>query len=133
MSSHGPALTLDEELAKLEETARMASMAITNARTVREAIAAAEVDVPHHLITVARTRVPTLGRLRRVRDLRIEDIVREQLAALQAERSDLVAIREFDRVKASDWSALRTENPDLYSKSLHEANLIIQRKSKAKK
>ena len=133
MSSHDQPQTLDEELAKLEEVCRAAGMAITNARTVREAIAAAEVEVPHHLKSVARARVPTLGRLTRVRDLRIEDIVKEQLAALQNERNDIVASRELDRLKASDWSVLRTENPDLYSKALLESRLLMDRKAKMKR
>jgi hypothetical protein len=122
--------SLEEDLAKLEETCRTASQAITNARSVREAIEAAEVEVPHHLQAIARGRVPSLGRLARVRDLRVEDIVKDQLASLQIERSDFVAIRELDRWKATDWNFLRSGYPDLYGKALREANLIIARKRK---
>lgn len=129
MSATDPPPALDEELAKLEETARAAALAIANARNVREAMSAAEVEVPHHLKAVARVRVPALGRLVRVRDLRIEDIVKDQLAALRLERSEMTASRELDRLKASDWSVLRSENPDLYSKTLHAAKLIMDRKS----
>ena len=133
MSSPDKPLTLDEELAQLEETCRAAGMAISNARSVREALEAAEVEVPHHLLALARARVPTLGRLARVRALRVEDIVRNQLSSLQIEHSDFVATRELDRLKAADWSLLRSGYPDLYAKSLREANLIIERKRKSKR
>ncbi len=133
MSSPDKPLTLDEELAQLEETCRAAGMAISNARSVREALEAAEVEVPHHLLALARARVPTLGRLARVRDLRVEDIVKHQLSSLQIEHSDFVATRELDRLKAADWSLLRSGYPDLYAKSLREANLIIERKRKSKR
>jgi len=131
-SSHAPG-SLEAELAQLEAAGRNASIAIANARNVREAIAAAEVEVPHHLIAISRVKVPTIGRLKRVRDLRIEDIVKDQLAGLQNERSDLVCSRELDRLKASDWSALRTENPDLYSKAIYQGNMILERLRKTKR
>ena len=126
-------LTLEEELAKLEEDCRKVTLAISNARTVRETVEAAEIEVPHHLIALARTKVPSLGRLVRTRDLRVEDIVRDQLASLRAEYSEIVATREFDRIKASDWHVLRSYYPDLYAKSFREANLILDRKRKTKR
>ena len=133
MSSPENPLTLDDELAKLEETCRAAGQAISSARSVREAIEAADVEVPHHLLAIARSRVPTLGRLARTRDLRVEDIVRDQLSSLQIEHSDFVASRELDRLKAADWSLLRSGYPDLFAKALREANLIIERKRKSKR
>lgn len=133
MSAHDKPLTLDEELVALEGTCRTAGMAISNARSIREAIEAAEVEVPHHLLAIARSRVPTLGRLARVRDLRIEDIVKNQLSSLQIEHSDFVASRELDRLKAADWSLLRSGYPDLYAKTVREANLIIERKRKSRR
>ena len=126
-------LTLEEELAKLEEDCRKVTLAISNARTVRETVEAAEIEVPHHLIALARTKVPSLGRLVRTRDLRVEDIVRDQLASLRAEYSEIVATREFDRIKAADWHVLRSYYPDLYAKSFREANLILDRKRKTKR
>lgn len=133
MSADEDSAALDQELAKLEAVGRAATIAISNARSVREAIAAAEVEVPHHLKAIARVRVPSIGRLARVRDLRIEDLVKEQLASIQQEHSDLVATREFDRLKAADWGPLRSAYPDLYSKSVHEGNLILERKRKSKR
>ena len=133
MSTNDESTVLEQELAKLEELGRAATLAIANARNVREAIAAADVDVPHHLKAVARVRVPSLGRLARVRDLRIEDLVKEQLGSIQMERSDLVATREFDRLKAADWGALRSGYPELYSKSVREGNLILERKRKSQR
>lgn len=133
MSAHNPSPSLDEEIAQLEEACRQAAQAISNARSVREAYEAAEVEVPHHLLAVARGRVPALGRLPRAREQRVEEIVKDQLASLRVEHSDFVASREFDRWKATDWSYLRSDNPDLFAKALREANLIIEQKRKRKR
>ncbi|OGA17658.1 MAG: hypothetical protein A3I63_03915 [Betaproteobacteria bacterium RIFCSPLOWO2_02_FULL_66_14] len=133
MSATDKPEALEEELAKLEELGRAATLAISNARNVREAIAAAEIEVPHHLKAIARVRVPSIGRLARVRDLRIEDLVKEQLASIQQERSDLVATREFDRLKAADWGPLRSGYPELFSKSVREGNLMLERKRKSQR
>jgi len=126
-------LTIEEELAKLEETCRTVALAISNARTIRETVEAAEIEVPHHLLAIARSKVPSLGRLARVRDLKVEDIVKDQLSSLRLEYSEIVASREFDRYKASDWHILRANYPDLYAKSFREANLILDRKRKMKR
>ena len=48
------------------------------------------------------------------------------------ERNELVASREFDRIKAGDWYVLRANYPELYAKSLREANLILERKRQRK-
>ena len=109
------------------------TLAISNARTIRETVEAAEIEVPHHLLAIARSKVPSLGRLVRTRDLKVEDIVRDQLASLRAEYSEIVASREFDRIKAADWAVLRSYYPDLYAKSFREANLILDRKRKTKR
>jgi hypothetical protein len=132
MSDHDESAT-EEELAKLEETCRKAAQALATSRSVREAYEAANVDVPHHLRAVVRVKVPTYQRLARSRDRRVEEVVREQLSSLQLEHSDFAASREFDRLKASDWYVLRANYPELYSKSLREANLIIERKKKTKR
>jgi hypothetical protein len=128
-----PQLTLEEELAKLEEDCRKIALAISNARTIRETVEAAEIEVPHHLQAIARSKVPSLGRLTRVRDMKVEDIVREQLMTLTQEYSEIVANREFDRMKAGDWHVLRSNYPDLYAKSFREANLILERKRKTRR
>lgn len=125
--------TIEEELAKLEEECRKVALAISDSRSVREAVERAEIEVPHHLESIARSKVPTLGRLARVRDLKVEDIVKDQLSSLQLQHSDVVADREFDRLKAGDWHALRTNYPDLYAKAFREANLILERKRKTKR
>ena len=121
---------LTEEIAKLEDLCQKTAQAITSARSVREAVALADVEVPHHLRAIARVKVPSLGRLARQRDLRVEEIVKDQLSSLTFERSDIVASREFDRIKAVDWHVLRVNYPDLYAKALREANLILERKRK---
>ena len=129
--AHDPRSTsIDEELAKLEEACQRTAQSIANSRSVRETVALAEVDVPHHLRSLARIRVPSLQRLGHARDRRVEEIVKEQLSSLNLERNELVASREFDRVKAVDWHVLRVNYPDLYAKSLREANLILERKRK---
>lgn len=122
-----------EELAKLEDACKKAAQAIATSRCVREAVQAAEVDVPHHLRAVVRVKVPAYQRLARSRDLRVEEIVRDQLSSLQLAHSDFAASRDFDRIKAIDWYVLRANYPDLYSKSVREANLIIERKNKSKR
>jgi hypothetical protein len=121
-----------EELAKLEAECQKAMRAIEDARNVREVAALEDVDVPHHLRAIAHSKVPALGRLRRLRDNRVEEIVKNQLDAMRAEPNELVASREFDRIKAGDWYVLRANYPDLYGKSLREATLILERKRKRK-
>ena len=130
--AHDETSPFAEDLAHLDAQCQKAAQAIADARTVREVVAIEDVDVPHHLHGIAYAKVPTLGRLRRLRDMRVEEIVRNQLSALQIERNELVAGREFDRIKAADWYALRSEYPELYAKSLREANLILQRKRQRK-
>jgi ATP phosphoribosyltransferase len=132
MSAHNPSSAIAEELAKLEEICQRASQAIRSSRSVRETLEAAAVDVPHHLKAIASVEVPTLGRLAHMRDSRVEEVVKEQLSSLMLERNEFVASREFDRMKAVDWFALRAGYPDLYSKAMREANLIIERKRKRK-
>lgn len=129
--AHEPdASALAEEIAKLEDLCQKTAQAIASARSVREAVALADVDVPHHLRAFARVKVPSLGRLARQTDLRVEEIVKDQLSSLTFERSDIVASREFDRIKAVDWHVLRVNYPDIYAKALREANLILERKRK---
>ena len=126
-------LTLEQELEKLEEDCRKVTLAISNARTIRETVEASELEVPHHLQAIARSKVPSLGRLARVCEMKVEDIVREQLSTLTQEYSEMVAQRDFDRMKAGDWSILRSTYPDLYAKSFREANLILERKRKKRR
>lgn len=130
MSADTGSSSVDAELAKLENVCQQAAQAIASSRTVREAVAAAEVEVPHHLQDMARTRVPALGRLKRSRDLKVEEIVRDQLGEISREYNELVASREFDRIKAVDWSVLREHYPDIYARSLREGKLILERKAK---
>jgi len=125
--------TLEEELAKLEEECRKVTLAISNARTIRETVEVSEIEVPHHLQAIARSKVPSLGRLARACEMKVEDIVRDQLSTLAQEYSEMVAQRDLDRMKASDWQVLRSNYPDLYAKSFREANLILERKRKKKR
>lgn len=122
-----------EELAKLEDTCQKAAQALATSRSVREAVQAVEVDVPHHLRAVVRVKVPSYQRLARARDRRVEELVRDQLDSLQREHSDFAATREFDRLKALDWYVLRANYPEIYTKALREAALIIERKKKTKR
>jgi len=125
--------TLEEELAKLEEECRKVTLAISNARTIRETVEVSEIEVPHHLQAIARSKVPSLGRLARACEMKVEDIVRDQLSTLAQEYSEMVAQRDLDRMKASDWQVLRSNYPDLYAKSFREANLILERKRKTRR
>ena len=128
MNADPESSALTGELAALEEVCRRAAQNIANSRSVRETVDVAEVEVPHHLRAIAHSRVPTLSRLARIRDQRVEEIVKRQLTSLSLERNDLVAAREFDRIKAADWHVLRVNYPDLYGKSMREANQILERK-----
>ena len=96
-------LSIEEELAALEAACQKAIRAISDARSVREVSSLEEVEVPHHLRAMAHSKVPALGRLRRLKDNRVEEIVPNQLHAIRIERNELVASREFDRIKAGDW------------------------------
>ena len=126
-------LTLEQELEKLEEDCRKVTLAISNARTIRETVEASELEVPHHLQAIARSKVPSVGRLARVCEMKVEDIVREQLSTLTQQYSEMVAQRDFDRMKAGDWHLLRQNYPDLYAKAFREANLILERKRKTRR
>ena len=125
--------TVAEELARLEAECHKAVLAIADARCVREVAALEDPDVSHHLRGIAHSKVPALGRLRRLRDNRIEEIVKNQLSMLRTEHNELVASREFDRIKAGDWYVLRANYPDLYGKSVREATLILERKRQQRK
>lgn len=123
---------LAAELAKLEADCQQAARELSTARSVLEAVKLADVNVPSHLKAHARNSVPSLGRLPRARDRRVEEIVKDQLESLRRERAEMVASREFDRIRALDWHALRSNYPDLYTKAMREANLILERKRSAK-
>jgi hypothetical protein len=125
-------LPTEEELTALDAACQKAMRSIADARTVREVTALDDVEVPHHLRAIAYSKVPALGRLRRLRDNRVEEIVQHQLHSLRVQGNDLVASREFDRIKASDWYVLRSNYPELYVRSLREANLILERKRQRK-
>lgn len=128
MSGHNSNPTIEEELAALEEECSQALREMSSSRSVRETIELAEVTVPHHLQNVAKGKVHSLGRMARARDMRIEEVVKAQLAALALERSEPTASREFERIKATDWSLIRSGYSDLYNKAVREGTLIIERK-----
>jgi len=128
VSENDESSSLAEELSKLEHLCQRAAADIASSRSVRETLDLADVDVPHHLRAIAGTGLPALRRLVRRRDQRVEEIVKEQLERLSRERNELVASREFDRLKATDWPLLRANYPDLYWKVLREAGLILDRK-----
>jgi len=128
MSEKPPPPTLEEELVALEDVCRKASISISTSRTVRETVEAAEVEVPHHLQAIAQSKVHSLRRLAKLRDLRVEEIVNDQLGYLRHENTEIVAQREFDRWKGGDWHVLRANYPDIYAKAFREANLILTRK-----
>lgn len=123
-------LDIESDLLALEEACSLAVREISSARSVRETLELADVTVPHHLKSIARGMVHSLARLPRVRDLRVDEVVKSQLASLAHERSDFTASREFDRLRACDWTFLRAGYPDLFSKAMREAQCIIERKQK---
>lgn len=124
--------SVDEELAALNEACEKLMRSIADARSVREVASFEEVEIPNHLRAVAYARLPSLGRVRRLKDNRVEEIVQHQLHTLRVERNEIVASREFDRIKAGDWYVLRTDYPELYAKALREGNLILERKRQRK-
>lgn len=130
-AAHGGS-ALAEDLAKLEEECQQAARELSSARSVLEAAKLVDINVPSHLKAHARDGAPTLGRLPRALDKRVEEIVKDQLDSLRRERAETVASREFDRIKALDWHLLRSSYPDLYSKSMREANIILERKRRNK-
>ncbi|MGQ0523700.1 MAG: hypothetical protein ACT4P8_08590 [Betaproteobacteria bacterium] len=130
MSQQQP--TVEEELAALEAACKDTIRSINDARTVREVVQLEDIDVPHHLRAIVHSKVPALGRLRKLKDNRVEEIVKHQLYAINVEGNELVASREFDRIKAVDWYVLRSNYPELYTKSLREATFILERKRKRK-
>lgn len=130
MSANDEPSSLAEEISKLEKVCQRAVADLSGSRNVRETLELADVTVPHHLRTIADAKVPALRRLLRRRDLRVEEVVKDQLEWLSRERNEMVASREFDRLKATDWPMLRDNYPDLYWSALREAKLILERKSK---
>jgi hypothetical protein len=133
VSVHNDSQSIEDELAALEEECSQVVREMSTANTIREVIALANFTVPHHLQSLARGKVHSLGRLPRARDMRVEELVKHQLSELALERSESTASRDFDRIKASDWSFLRSGYPDLYGKALREGTLIIERKQKSKR
>jgi hypothetical protein len=67
--------------------------AISNARTIRETVEALNSKCRNHLQAIARSKVPSLGRLARACEMKVEDIVRAQLSTLAQEYSEMVAQR----------------------------------------
>ena len=124
--------SVDQELAALNEACEKLMRSIADARSVREVAAFEEVEIPNHLRAVAYAKLPSLGRVRRLKDNRVEEIVQHQLHTLRVERNEIVASREFDRIKAGDWYVLRSDYPELYAKALREGNLILERKRQRK-
>lgn len=133
MDLEGVAPELADELVKLDTACSKVAQAIADAVSVREVMAIDDVEVPPQLQEIAYAKVPSLGSLRRLRDTKIEEIVKNQLSSIEREYSDLVASREFDRVKVADWSALRASYPELYAKALREGKLILDRKQNRKR
>jgi hypothetical protein len=129
----GVAPELAEELVKLDTACSKIAQAIADAVSVREVLAVDEVEIPPQLQELAYAKVASLGSLRRLRDSKVEEIVKNQLSSIEREYSDLVASREFDRVKAGDWSGLRGTYPELYAKALREGKLILERKQTRKR
>ena len=123
-------IAVEDELVALEEVCAQAIREMSTTRTVRETLELADVSVPHHLKFIAREKVRSLSRLPRVRDMRVEEVVINQLSSILHERSETTASREFDRLKATDWTFLREGYHDLYTKAMREANLIIARKQR---
>jgi hypothetical protein len=120
------------ELARLEADCQQAARELSSARSVLEAVKLADVTVPSHLKAHVRNTVPTLGRLPRARDMRVEEIVKDQLDSLRRERAYAVKLAARNRFGALDWHVLRSGFPDLYNKAMREANLILERKRKSK-
>jgi hypothetical protein len=123
-------IAVEVELAALEAVCAQAIREMSTTRTVRETLALADVSVPHHLKSIARGKVRSLSRLPRVRDMRVEEVVINQLSSISHERSEVTASREFDRLKATDWTFLRESYHDLYTKAMREASLIIARRQR---
>ena len=133
-------MTLAKVLIARYETERVEDSIQEAVRLLERLLKAAEVggrtgSVIEILVlqAIARSKVPSLGRIAKTRDLKVEDIVREQLMMLTQEYSEIVASREFDRIKAGDWHVLRSNYPELYAKAFREANLIIERKKKTRR
>lgn len=131
MSAQPEHNAIEDDLAALEALCAQAARELSTSRTVRETLALADVSVPHHLKSIARGKVHSLSRLPRVRDMRVEEVVKNQLSSMLQERSENTASREFDRIRATDWTFLRADYPDLYAKAMREASLIIARKQKS--
>ncbi len=130
MSASNEPSSIAEELSKLDTLCQRAAQDLSSTRSVRETVELAEVDVPRHLRAIADVEVPAIRRLWRARDLRVEEVVKEQLDWFSREPNEIAARREFDRLKAVDWPMLRANYPELYWKALREANLILDRKRK---
>ena len=121
---------VEVELAALEAVCAQALREISTSRTVRETLALAEISVPHHLKSFVQGKVHSLSRLPRVRDMRLDEVVTNQLNSILHERSESTAIREYDRLRGTDWTYLRGAYHELYTKAMRESGLIIARKQK---
>src|SRR5678815_3813125 len=93
MSDHDESPELAAELAKLEAVCASALREMSTSRTVRETLQLAEIDIPHHLRSIARAKVPSLGRMGRAKDNRVAEVVKNQLSSLSLEHNEMHASR----------------------------------------
>lgn len=130
VSANDESSSIAKELSNLKKICKRAMVDISSSRNVRETLEIADVGVPNHLRAIVSTQLPALQRLSRLRDIRVEEVVKGQIDLLSREHCEFVASREFDHLKATDWPMLWENYPELYWKALREANLIINRKNK---
>ena len=122
----------NEALKAFEGACESASRAVRQAGTMRDAIQASDVTMPHSLAGVGRL-LPGYRRLQKSLDNRLDELMTMQLEVASRIREPYNLDRELSQLKVREWFVLRTNYPELYSKGVAHAAQLVRRMEALKK
>jgi hypothetical protein len=122
----------NQALKAFEGECESASRAVRQAGTMRDAIQASDVTMPHSLAGVGRL-LPGYRRLQKSLDNRLDELMTMQLEVASRIREPYNLDRELSQLKVREWFVLRTNYPELYSKGVAHAAQLVRRMEAQKK
>ena len=122
----------NETLKAFEGACESASRAVRQAGTMRDAIQASDVTMPHALAGVGPL-LPGYRRLQKSLDNRLDELLAMQIEAASRIRELYNLERELGQLKVREWYVLRTNYPELYSKGVAHAAQLVRRMEALKK
>jgi len=128
MSTHSIPI---EDLKAFEAVCDNAARAVRQAGSMRDAMQAADVTEPYALRGIGRN-LPGYRRLLKALANRLDELIATQLEAAGRIRERYSLERELDHLKVKEWYVLRTEYPELYSKAITNATLLMRRLERRK-